>query len=92
MTDVGVSGPDNDWAILLNDATGAAEYFKIEDSGAGTSPFYIAGGAPDRQRDLFVPVKGAGQLVGRAVRDQSAPIDDQNAIARGLNFGQYVRG
>ena len=47
--DTSTSGsfPSNDWRLVANDtANGGGEYFAIEDSSAGRSPFRVEAGAP----------------------------------------------
>jgi Chaperone of endosialidase len=40
--------PDNDWRIVINDDFNhGADYFAIEDSTGGTTPFKVMAGAPD---------------------------------------------
>lgn len=51
--------PTTDWAIVANDpdGSGLANRFSIQDLTAGTTPFSIAGGAPDGS--LFIAADGA---------------------------------
>ncbi len=45
-----------DWAITVNEPSGASEYFAVRDSGSFTLPFVLSGGAP--QHSLFVSSSG----------------------------------
>ncbi|APE42548.1 hypothetical protein BOO69_03285 [Sulfitobacter alexandrii] len=53
----GPSNPDRDWVLRINDNdAGGLEKFAVEDATAGTTPFTIAGGAPDNA--LFLASDG----------------------------------
>lgn len=65
-----------DWAITVNDPSGAAEYFAIRDSTSFTLPFVLSAGAP--QHSLFISSSGN---VGLRTSTPAAPLHVKQAAS-----------